>query len=100
MPDSSYMGIPREEIQWYPAIDAATCTGCGECLDFCANGVFALEEDKKIMLVTHPFNCVVGCNKCAAFCAAGALTFPSKEELIAMLRELRSKQAFKYARCG
>ena len=88
-----YMGIAREEIPWYPTIDADMCTGCSECLDFCANEVFELAENNKIMTVKNPYNCVVGCNKCAEFCSTGALTFPSKEDLVAMLRELRAKHA-------
>lgn len=93
MAGQTFMRIPREEIPWYPTIDADLCTGCAECLDFCANDVFVLDDDKKIMTVKNPYNCVVGCNKCAEFCSTGALTFPSKEELVAMLRELRAKHA-------
>lgn len=87
----TYMGIPREEIPWYPTIDEDLCTGCEECLDFCANDVFELNEDEMVMTVKNPYNCVVGCNRCAEFCATDALTFPSKEELVATLRELRAR---------
>ncbi|MDZ7291844.1 MAG: ferredoxin family protein [candidate division KSB1 bacterium] len=93
MAGQAFMRIPREEIPWYPTIDADMCTGCGECLDFCANNVFELDDDKKIMTVKNPYNCVVGCNKCAEFCSTGALTFPSQEELVAKLRGLRAKFA-------
>jgi len=93
MAGGSFMRIPREEIPWYPTIDPDMCTGCNECLDFCANEVFELNEDDMIMAVKNPFNCVVGCNKCAEFCSTGALTFPGKDELVAMLRDLRAKRA-------
>ncbi len=44
MAGQTYMNIPREKIPWYPAIDEELCTSCGNCLNFCSNGVFALGE--------------------------------------------------------
>lgn len=83
----TYMNIPREEIPWYPTIDQDACTACGNCVDFCANGVFAEKEDR--VEVVNPYHCVVGCDACAKDCPSGALHFPSKEELVQKLRELR-----------
>lgn len=91
MAGTGYLGIPRKQIPWYPTIGPDLCTGCGECLDFCANDVFELNEDEMIMTVKNPYNCVVGCDRCAQFCATEALSFPSKEELVGILRELRAK---------
>ncbi|MBC7216716.1 MAG: ferredoxin family protein [Candidatus Caldatribacterium sp.] len=88
---SPFPGIKREDIPWYPTIDAEKCIGCEECLNFCANDVFAKEGDK--VVVKNPYNCVVGCDRCSVFCPTGALSFPSKEELVATLRRLREKAA-------
>lgn len=83
-----YMGIEREEIPWFPTIDADLCTGCGQCLEFCANGVFEL-NDEGIMEVAVEYNCVVGCNKCAEFCPMDAIEFPSIESLKEKLKEIK-----------
>jgi len=32
--------IPREEINWDPAIDGNKCTGCGMCMTSCGRNVF------------------------------------------------------------
>jgi len=89
MSANSYMGIPREKIPWFPTIDPEKCTNCGACLAFCSNGVFA--QGDRSMEVAAPFNCVVGCSACKGECPVEALSFPTNEELIKVLRELREK---------
>jgi len=85
------MGIPREEIPWFPTVDEEKCIGCGECLDVCPNGVF--EMGTETVQVIAPYNCVVLCNKCQAFCDQEAILFPDKDafvqKLVAMARERR-----------
>lgn len=41
---SDWRGIPREEIPWFPTIDAEKCIGCRECVAICKNGVLAFDE--------------------------------------------------------
>lgn len=91
MSSGRYMGIPREKIPWFPVIDADKCTSCGACLEFCSNNVF--DQGDTAMEVVQPFNCVVGCKACEQECPVGALTFPTNEELIKSLRELREEHS-------
>ncbi|MEG8947527.1 ATP-binding protein [Rosettibacter firmus] len=57
------MGIPREEIPWYPTINTDLCNSCGNCIDFCSNDVF--KAGKLYTEVVNPYYCVVGCSSCA-----------------------------------
>ena len=81
MNERTYLGIPRDEIAWNPAIDEEKCIGCGQCLEVCPNNVFAMDEASGKMKVVNPQNCVVLCDKCKAFCDQEAISFPDKEEL-------------------
>ena len=84
-----YMDIPREEIPWFPTIDEGLCTNCGICLEFCANGVYALDHGHTRVLM--PCNCVVGCSGCETQCALGAIRFPDMGEFMLKLHELRAR---------
>lgn len=88
MAGSTFMGLPREAIPWAPSIDPERCIGCGDCLDVCPNGVYALNEQTNLMDVVRPDQCVVLCDKCAAFCPQEAIRFPDKETTKAHLRDL------------
>jgi ferredoxin len=92
MSKRTYMGIPRERIPWAPRVDKDLCAGCGECMDVCPNGVFRLDEEKGIIEVAEPLNCVVLCDKCAGFCPVEALSFPDKEETKSLLKKILSEQ--------
>jgi len=89
MMKKTYMGIPREDLPWYPRIDEEKCIACGKCLEFCPNDVFELGA--KVMVVKNPMNCVVGCTKCAPECPVDAISFPTKKELIAWIRKAKGE---------
>ena len=76
-----WYGIPREQIQWYPAIDPGRCDGCGKCVEYCKNGVLRLVGEPLRAEVANPFNCLVGCNSCASKCPEDAIRFPPWEML-------------------
>ncbi len=86
-----WQGIPREEIPWYPTIDENLCSGCRSCVDFCASGVFDFEDTLGRAVVAHPYNCVVYCTGCVNTCASDAIIFPKKEDVVALVKELRAK---------
>jgi NAD-dependent dihydropyrimidine dehydrogenase PreA subunit len=81
MTGRTYMGIPREWIAWTPTVDTDACIGCGDCLETCPNGVYALNEQENKVEVVNPLNCVVLCDKCAGFCPQQAISFPDKAEI-------------------
>lgn len=83
--------LPREEIPWYPTVDYDNCAGCQQCLEFCPNGVYVWDENDHHPRVINPYNCVVGCSACARMCPMEAITFPSREELIAAVRAATQK---------
>ena len=76
--------LPREEIAWFPDLDATLCNGCSDCEIFCKPGVFAHGEpegDKRAkMTVANPDNCVVQCTRCEPLCPSGAISLPSPED--------------------
>ena len=85
-------------------IDAAKCTGCGECVADCPNSVLAVAEEGKI-IVAKPETCIQCCH-CAAVCPVDAVTLPAYDpgnfpllqaepligynDLISLLRRRRS----------
>jgi NAD-dependent dihydropyrimidine dehydrogenase PreA subunit len=69
------------DIDWGPTIDAATCTGCGTCIDFCHNDVYRWSDDETTVVVAHKTNCVTGCSHCATLCEAQAISFPTLKEI-------------------
>jgi NAD-dependent dihydropyrimidine dehydrogenase PreA subunit len=83
--------IPRERVNWQPAINYDACTGDRACIDFCKNDVFVWDEENRRPIVQEPLNCVIGCDSCAQICPVEAITFPSKDELRASLRRLRAE---------
>ncbi|MBL0225157.1 MAG: ferredoxin family protein [Geobacteraceae bacterium] len=87
---SEWRGIPREEVPWFPTIDAKKCIGCRECLTICKNGVLAFDEASQKSQVLNPYNCVVECRTCARLCSAEAILFPSEMEFTQWLNDYRN----------
>ncbi|MEI6757637.1 MAG: ferredoxin family protein [Chlorobium sp.] len=79
-PEKRRLLAPREEIAWFPLIDAESCNGCGDCEIFCRPGVFSPGEKvgpkRPKMTVSSPYNCVVLCTRCAPRCTSGAISLP------------------------
>jgi NAD-dependent dihydropyrimidine dehydrogenase PreA subunit len=75
----TWLGIPREEIPWFPTIDPEKCTGCRTCVDFCRNDVLEFDEAVGKTKVKNPFKCVVECNACAKLCPERAIAFPGDD---------------------
>jgi NAD-dependent dihydropyrimidine dehydrogenase PreA subunit len=80
----TWRGVPREQIPWFPTLYADRCDGCGRCLSFCPEGVFAPTSGGDRVEVVEPLACQVGCSACAAVCPRGAIVFPPRTVLEAV----------------
>jgi len=81
-PDKEYLGIPRQEIPWFPEVDDEKCISCFKCVDFCKLKVYGEKKDydgsdSEPAKVKNPYNCVVGCIGCQSICPEDAIDFPS-----------------------
>jgi len=85
--DSMWHGIPREEIPWYPTVDAATCIGCSLCFVTCGRLVYEMVENKAVAV--RPYDCMVGCSTCATVCPVQAISFPDRDLIWKLEREHR-----------
>jgi len=65
---------PGAWAPWFPVIDYDRCRNCGQCLQFCLFGVYAM-DGKKIRVV-QPDHCKTGCPACARICPSAAILFP------------------------
>lgn len=83
--------IPREKIPWFPHVDYELCAGCRQCFEFCGNGVYLWDEEGNHPLVAQPYNCVVGCSACSNICPNGAISFPSKKDIVELIKKLREE---------
>jgi NAD-dependent dihydropyrimidine dehydrogenase PreA subunit len=70
--------------RWYPVVEGARCRNCGQCLQFCLFGVYALDAEGKVT-VARPDECKPGCPACSRICPEGVIMFPlyEKDEAIA-----------------
>ena len=56
-----------------PLIDAARCTGCGECERLCPTKAVAVHEN--LAMIVHPLACTY-CELCESYCPTGAIGRP------------------------
>jgi len=92
MSEETYMGVLRGKIPWYPVVDYTKCNFCEgdpQCLKFCPHQVYGVDEKQKKLTIANPNNCVVFCRSCRKVCAPDALSFPSKPEILNLIKKLR-----------
>jgi len=88
----TFMGVPRNRIDWTPTIVYDRCNYCMECAKFCPHDVFEINESmEKKLTVKNSNNCVVFCRSCLKACPLDALTFPVKKEIIIYIKTLRNE---------
>ena len=51
-------GIPREEIPWFPTVDADACIGCQLCYVTCGRAVYEMRDG--VAVAVDPMSCAVG----------------------------------------
>ena len=68
---------PTDWPSWYPMIDYARCTACGQCSDFCLFGVYEKRDNK--VVVINPKGCKNNCPACGRICPQTAIVFPKYE---------------------
>jgi NAD-dependent dihydropyrimidine dehydrogenase PreA subunit len=92
MSDSTFMGVPRAKITWYPTIDYAKCNDCMECDKFCPHRVFERRDGEgRRLVVANPNHCVVFCRACAKTCGPDAISFPDKAETVTLIKKIRAE---------
>ena len=85
-----FMGVPREQIDWFPTINYEKCNNCGDCVTFCAHGVYEKGEEK--ILIVKPKNCVVFCQACLKMCPIeGAMIFQPKKEVLKQIKTIKAE---------
>jgi NAD-dependent dihydropyrimidine dehydrogenase PreA subunit len=83
--DKTWHGIPREEVPWYPTVDADTCIGCTLCYATCGRLVYEMQDNKAV--AARPFDCMVGCSTCGTVCPVEAISFPGRDLIWKLERE-------------
>ena len=76
---SNLPSVPPPDSAWFPVIDGARCTNCGQCFEFCLFGVYEKDADGKVR-VANPQSCKNNCPACARICPAAAIIFPKVGE--------------------
>jgi len=90
MSEDSFMGVPRDTIDWSPTIDYDKCNYCMECVKFCPHQVYEVREsEEKKFIVKNKDNCVVFCRACGKTCGVDAITFPNKSEITKKIKGTR-----------
>lgn len=79
---TTWHGVLREEIPWYPTVDSEICNGCELCFVTCGRDVYEIEmkyNKHRKAKVERPYNCMVGCSTCAVVCPMQAISFPPRD---------------------
>ncbi|MFN6954852.1 MAG: hypothetical protein ACK4PG_08660 [Acetobacteraceae bacterium] len=84
-PKKQWHGIPREEIPWFPTVDAEACIGCQLCYVTCGRSVYEMREGTAV--AADAMECVVGCSTCGNICPTGAISFPKLDSIWKLERE-------------
>ena len=61
------------DLVWMPQLNAAQCTGCGDCITNCPTGALGWMDGKAALL--YPERCVY-CATCETVCPTGAIALP------------------------
>lgn len=94
MSEETFMGVPRNTIDWSPRIDFEKCNYCMDCVKFCPHNVYEIVEDaEKKLIVKNPDNCVVFCRACGKACGLDAISFPNKSEVTKEIKRTRKELA-------
>lgn len=78
-------GFPREQLDWFPTIDASKCVKCGMCMN-CGKNVFDWTPQGAV--VARPYACQPGCSTCMNLCLGNAITFPD----VSYIRDLYKRE--------
>lgn len=84
-PKPPWHRIPRDDIPWYPTVDADSCIGCQLCYVTCGRSVYEMNDG--VADAVDPMNCAVGCTTCGNICPTGSITFPSLDAVWKLERE-------------
>ncbi len=80
---SKWHGVPRQEIPWFPTVNAEACIGCELCFVTCGREVYEIEQQadgRHVKAVAErPYNCMVGCSTCSMVCPTQAISFPGRD---------------------
>ena len=91
---TTFMGVDREKIPWWPTIDLDMCDGCNgeyDCLKFCPHKVYRPLENPSGIEVENKYNCVVFCQACSKMCPKDAISFPAKGDILKIIKAERAK---------
>jgi len=84
---NTWQGIPRDQIEWAPAIDESLCIGCGLCVTTCGRKVFDYDFEKRKAVTARPTACMVGCVTCENLCPQKAIGFPPVSYIAHLIKE-------------
>jgi NAD-dependent dihydropyrimidine dehydrogenase PreA subunit len=91
---ATFMGVDRKKIPWWPTIDLENCDGCNgeyDCLKFCPHRVYKPVDNPARIEVENQYNCVVFCQACKKMCPKDAISFPTKADILKLIKSERAK---------